>query len=252
MARKLHNTNEDVQSHSQKGILVGGRREYILDDQVKESVAVSCFTTTSNVEFTGESCRSIWKANHSYNGMLYREKEDIIIVTPADGEVVVQLEHLFTLCTNGVYESFFKGQVFERVGLHETGYIKVQPSEEQIVGKTDNISRKVMLYPIGDEILVIDNMRRLFPVAFGTVVVPCYPVQNDMVLVKGEGESDIWKARVVSMDLRRKAITGRFFEKDGVLWIPEQASRNENIFFSSILGLANGNWVKEFTEWQEA
>ena len=138
------------------------------------------------------------------------------------------------------------------LGYMKLATLKYSQVRNRLLERTDNISRKVMLYPIGDEILVIDYMRRLFPVAFGTVVVPCYPVQNDMVLVKGEGESDIWKARVVSMDLRRKAITGRFFEKDGVLWIPEQASRNENIFFSSILGLANGNWVKEFTEWQEA
>ena len=62
--------------------------------------------------------------------------------------------------------------------------------------------------------LVIDFMRRLYPISSATVVLPYYPVVNDMVMVKGAARNDIWNARVVSYNLARKSIVGRFFVKE--------------------------------------
>ena len=58
-----------------------------------------------------------------------------------------------------------------------------------------------MLFPSnqiedGEQLFIImDFMRRIFPVAVDTVVVPYFPVANDMVNVKGDDRA-VWKARI--------------------------------------------------------
>ena len=247
--KELHRTNRDVQRQSHKGILVGGHREYILPDNVKHSIAVNCDTGENTIEPIGISCRSIWKADHAYGGLLYRKKEHAIVIIPTDGEVVVELQNLFTVHINDHYEAFFEAKKFVNVN---GGHMKVQPSDQEIVGRTEHISRKIMLHPTSDAFTVIDFMRRIFPVTVGSVVVPCYPLQNDMVLVRSDKEAAVWRARVKSCNFRQKIVTaGCFFEKKEEFWIPEPNTRNERICFSSILGVADGEWVQECVKWQE-
>ena len=103
----------------------------------------------------------------------------------------------------------------------------------------------------GDQIYtVIDFMRRIFPVQADKVVVPYYPVNDDMVNVKGD-DVQVWKARVLSFNLRRQVIRGRFFvEAHDDLWVPE-ATLPQAIHFSSILGIASGHWVDDsFSCWK--
>ena len=57
---------------------------------------------------------------------------------------------------------------------------------------------------------VLDFARRIFPVNTETVVIPYFPVQNDMVKVKGDAD-EVWRARVIDFSLRRKIVQGRFF-----------------------------------------
>ena len=56
-------------------------------------------------------------------------------------------------------------------------------------------------------------MRRMFPVNAGTVVVPYYPVKNDMILVQGDDEDSFWKAHVIKYNLKQKTLTVRVFVK---------------------------------------
>ena len=73
-----------------------------------------------------------------------------------------------------------------------------------------------------------------------------------MVYVRGDDEDTPWKARVVDYDIRRHAITGRFFKRrDDALWVPE-GTRNQEIFFDSILGVVQGDWENPFTVWRDA
>lgn len=85
-------------------------------------------------------------------------------------------------------------------------------------------------------------MRRLYPISSATVVLPYYPVVNDMVMGKGAALNDIWNARVVSYNLAQKSIVGRFFVKEDEIWIPEHGSHNQNISFpvSLVLQMAVG------------
>lgn len=105
-----------------------------------------------------------------------------------------------------------------------------------------------MLYPshedeFGEQIfIVVDFMRRIFPVQCDTVVVPYYPVTDDMVNVKRD-DGEVWKACVLSFSLRRKVIWGRFFvHRHDDLSVPE-ATCPQDIHFNSILGIASGNWT---------
>jgi len=84
-------------------------------------------------------------------------------------------------------------------------------------------------------------MRRIFPVTRGTVAVPYCPCINDSVYVVGDNEATTWKAKVVHY-IRRHAITGHFFKRrDSPLWVLE-GTRNQEMFFDSILGVVRGDW----------
>ena len=117
-----------------------------------------------------------------------------------------------------------------------------------------NLSRKLMLYPSEDigldpqNFIVVDFMRRIFPVSADQVVVPYYPVLNDMVEVQGDGE--VWKAKVVNFSVERHIIRGAFFiHTQNDLWVPELS--HQDIHFKSVLGLSNGVWVRKYTCWQD-
>lgn len=86
----------------------------------------------------------------------------------------------------------------------------------------------------------------------GTVVVPYCPCINDMVYVMGDDEDTVWKAHVLDYDMRRHAVTGRFFKRqENALWVPE-GTRNQEILFDSILGVVQGDWETPFTVWRDA
>lgn len=95
------------------------------------------------------------------------------------------------------------------MGYSDTGWKVVGEKDNEIVVPLQNISRKVML-SVEDTgrptYVVIDFMRRIFPVNAGTVVVSYYPVKNDMILVQGDDEDSFWKAHVIKYNLKQKTL----------------------------------------------
>ena len=153
---------------------------------------------------------------------------------------------------------FVNAKSFRSLGFTDNGGRLVQEGNQISIFRVENISRKVILAEDEDvaghpSYLVVDYLRRIFPVTPGTVVVPCYPCVNDMVFVRGYDEDTTWRARVVAFNVRRHTVTGRFFKKrDGDnMWVPE-GTRNQEIVFDSILGIAAGDWVIQFTTWRDA
>ena len=95
--------------------------------------------------------------------------------------------------------------------------------------------------------LIVDYMRRIFPVRPGTVVVPYFPCINDIILVRGDNEETVWRARVLSFRMRRQDVSGCFFrQRPDRLWEPE-GTWNQQIMFVSILGIVKGTWVVQFS-----
>lgn len=97
---------------------------------------------------------------------------------------------------------------------------------------------------------VIDFMRRIFPTSAGTVVVPYYPVKNDLILVRGDDEDSLWKALVLSFSMRQKTVCVKFLKSDRI-WIPENSPVQDN-HLNSVLGIDfDGDWVTRYSRWEE-
>ena len=61
-----------------------------------------------------------------------------------------------------------------------------------------------------------------------------------MILVRGDNEDTVWRARVLSFRMRRQDVSGCFFrQRPDRLWEPER-TRNQQIMFVSILGIGKG------------
>ena len=243
-----------IRNQSHKGILVGGLHNYHLTENVRKQVA-DCFETDiQNVGESGKCCRSAWFPGHKFNGLLYRENENIIFVT-SEGEIVGKILNIFTVHISGQSRAFLALKRFHWAGDATSSDHKIVQEDNQIVvGELHCISRKVMLkkqFDGDNKFLLIDFMRRIFPIAYGSVVVPYYPVTNDMVLVQGGAADEIWKARVTAFNLHRRTLQCRFFVKENGVWIPERGSHNQTIFFHSILGVASGIWLTEYSKWLE-
>ena len=242
-----------VRNQSHKGITVGGLRDFSLSEDVRMLVAECIEADVQNVEESGKSCRSVWFPEHKLNGLLYRENETIVFIN-RDGEIVGKILTIFMVRISGESRAFLILKRFRWAGDATSSYHKmVQEDNQIVVGELKYISRKVMLQKVldGDKLIVIDFMRRIFPIVSGSVVLPYYPVLNDMVLVQGGAEDEIWKARVIASNLRQKTLHCRFFVQDNGVWIPERGSQNQSISFDSILGIASGIWLTEYSKWLE-
>ena len=250
--------NADVRNQGHKGILVGGLQNYDLCQATRRKLAECCASELCEVEEHGNCCRSFWLPEHGYNGLLYREGEHVIVVVPGDGEVVTLVEVIFTVAVSGQRKAFIRGKKkFEWDGHSiNSDHRKVKETNNfnYVYAELEKVSRKVMLQESATDhgsFFVIDFMRRLFPITLGNVVLPYYPVVNDMVMVRGADINDVWRAKVVAYNLPRKFVLGRFFVKEDEIWIPERGSHNQNISFDSILSTASGTWLREFDRWQE-
>ena len=109
-----------------------------------------------------------------------------------------------------------------------------------------------MLFP--DEngnFAVVDPFRKSIPLP--PVIVPVYPEENDMILVKGDDDDEIWHAQVL---FAAKLVKGYFFIKhrnwnENKLSVRESgSSQMDSINFSSILGTAAGEWQHHV--WKES
>lgn len=80
----------------------------------------------------------------------------------------------------GQRRAFIRGKKFEWDGHSiNSEHRKVKETQDCIFAELENVSRKVMLLELTtdpESFLVIDFMRRLFPIAPGTVVLRYYPV----------------------------------------------------------------------------
>lgn len=224
---------------------------------VCQRIANICNINEEHVSSEGFSCRSVWKPLHSYHGTLYRENEHVIVVkTNGQGEMVGRIKEIFTIAIRGAFSTFLTVQAYS--------YVDDCPDIPQNVVKKynfseiiplSNLSRKVMLYtPVegicgatGNLYIVVDYMRRIFPISEDLVVIPYYPVINDMVNIQGDEE--VWKARVVKFSIENKIIRGIFFHQQNDYWVPE-STRVQDISFKSILGFSNGEWIREFSIWK--
>ena len=144
---------------------------------------------------------------------------------------------------------------FQYCGMTGSGQKIVRYTDEAITYPVSHISRKVVLlkeFPDVQQgnLVVIDFMRRIFPVTEETVIVPYYPCINDMIDVRGDGD-DVWKAQVLSFSLTWKTVNAKFFVNDPRrvgAWVPE-GSPVQTVHFKSVLNICNGHWASPHARW---
>ena len=113
--------------------------------------------------------------------------------------MTVKLFNFFCAFVIIKWQHFFRAKKFDEQGLSDNGMKVVSETDIDIVLPLQNVSRKVMLVPHADEAargpiyVVNDFMRRIFPISAGTVVVPYYPVRNDMIEVRGDDKDSLLK-----------------------------------------------------------
>lgn len=186
-------------------------------------ISIARGVAADDVPTVGWCSRSLWKPEHSFEGLLYRVGEHMIFADPDKGDTVVLLDSLFSVTINNVSVLFCKGRNYKYDGEAELGLRQVCPTDDTIIFEAPLLSRKVMLFARnenddeqednfrdGQRFILMDYMRRVFPVTEGTVVVPYYPVVHDMVEIKGD-HGQIWKACVLSFNLTRLTANAIFF-----------------------------------------
>ena len=136
--------------------------------------------------------------------------------------------------------------------LSDTVYVK--PFESGTILGLKDLQREIMLFPDANgNFAVVDPFRETIPLP--PVVVPVYPEENDMILVKGD-DDEIWQAQVKRVLFAEKLVKGYFFVKhrnwdENKLWVREsRSSQMDSINFGSILDIATGEW--QHGVWKES
>ena len=230
-AQKLYCTHQEVhlQADLTGCILVGGVHYLTLDARVRHTIANEQCVPIEDIKDDATCYRSVWFPSHCYDGLLYRENEHAVIITQ-DGETIVKLLDLLCVFASDEWKLFLRAKKFEEQNFSSNGMKVVTQMDNDTVSPIGNISRKVMLSPHETDesgnplytVIIIDFMRRIFPTSAGIVVVPYYPVKNDLILVRGDDEDSLGKALVLSFSMRQKTVCVKCLKSDRI-WIPENS-----------------------------
>ena len=168
--------NADFRNQGHKGILVGGLQSCDLPQGTRQNIADCCASAMCEFDEQGNCCRSFWLPDHGYSVLLYREKENVIVIVPGDGEIVALVHTIFTVPVLSQRRAFIKAKKFEWDG-HSiiSDHRNVKETNHYLFVELENVSRKVMLQALTTDpggFFVIDFMRRLFPITVGNVVLP--------------------------------------------------------------------------------
>lgn len=243
------------------GVIVGGQRWCEIDVQDRLTIAAAKDVLIEDVSQMALTARSLWKPDISFGGLLYRTGAFAMFAHPEEGDTVVELRKFVSFKVDGCALVCAYAEEYKYCE-HINGDMRcVRPTQNTIMIEAYLISRKVMLTPMlnqeddeGEELMytLVDYKRRIFPVTSGTVVIPYYPEEHDMVEVKGD-DGEKWMAHVNKFSIARKTIKARFFQQHPTQqhkWIPEQ-SPDQVIHFDSILSIATGVWDVKYTCWSK-
>lgn len=215
--------------------------------------------------FVSKKC---FMAERGYGGTVFSSEEAIIVnvngeefVAKLDCFLSVRVKDEFT-CARLLGKGFYYPSVTDDMELPVrnfwSGFVKVQNREipdETAFFQIEDIIRKVILYKSGDdELTVADYQRQSQSLPF-SVIVPFYPKNGDMLLIQGEGISDIWYGHVHSTDYTRKTVDVYFFVESSRLrnvFVRETHGRHARnvVPWDSILGIAEGQWENQ-SRWRK-
>ena len=246
-----------------KGVLVGGMgsssEKKITNNQIrliKESE--DCFAEVEVTEY-GYAFQSLYKPLHcpGNDGMLYQKGENVLI--EHDGaEIVCKCLQFFCVSTghDKQFHTFIECAKYNFLecpdGSPETDLstgnrIVSLPAASSVIVPVTAIMRKVILYPRVDDpqlCTVIDFQRPILPRVLHKLIVPFYPVVDDMIWVNGS-DPEPWLAKVLSVQSRTKMVRVHYYVSNGDnLFTPEPNHRLtfDHVHWDTILGSDDGEW----------
>ena len=257
----------DAPEHTEsykEGVLVGGmvcNHMNLSQQDIGLIEAIDPLFTSSNIPEVALSFRSLWKPFHTPTGMLFREKEHVVIENE-DNEHVCQVVTFMCLETEGNTVKLVKALKYEKL-LDNEGSILTDPFSGgvqvdvsvcgHLIVPVTAISRKVILYNSDQDSnpnarTVIDFQREKMPISFANITVPFFPKIYDMILIRGE-DPDPWVAKVLTTQERSKTVRVLYYMKDEdrpgqEFYIRYRNTRlaHDTVSWDSILGLAHGEW----------
>ena len=183
---------------------------------------------------------------------------DYVLIASNGQEIVVKIETMLSvncgsdLCRivgMGYLYSFYRDAVGQIFCNYWTGFSKVQknPVRDVTFFLAENILRKVLLYDCGNDLMtVVDYMRpwNHFPCV---PIVPVHAEKGDMLLIQGEGPTDVRYGHVQDVDYLNKKVDMYFFiesHRSENVFVRESRGRGarNTVSWRSVIGLANGQW----------
>ena len=134
-AKKLFDSSKGTVNHERlsEGILVGGVKSMELSNSDRQVISNVKGVPVGDVPVIGWCCRSLLKPKHSFEGLLYRVGEHVIIADPDKGDTVATLESVFSVRLNNVSTLFCREKQFEYDEQVEIGLKQVYPADAAAV-----------------------------------------------------------------------------------------------------------------------
>lgn len=111
-----------------------------------QTISIARGVPVDDVSVIGWCSRSLWKPEHSFEGLRYRVGKHVIFADPDKGDTVAVLESLFSVRIDNVSVLFCKGKHFKYHGEADTGHKQVCPTDNTVIFEASLLSRKVMLF----------------------------------------------------------------------------------------------------------
>ena len=265
LAKSFGNSLNHTANRCNNGILVGGSNSNgnaVFLTKEEKQLITSCMETSTpghavvRVEEIAFKFRSLFLPLKSIDGVLYRVDEDIIFLTSDNVEEVARVKAFLSVLVNGSYCTLAKIELYQKLEdeymfdeLRNDHNDVVELSNETAIITVTSISRKVMLYPhpVGstETFAVVDFERSIMPISWADIVVPFYPMVNDIVVIRGEND-EIWVARILRVNTEEKTVKVWYYrEQSHEVFVPEASSREalDIVNWDSIVYLAPEEWI---------
>lgn len=261
----IENARQVARSHphlSSTGVFVGRKTYKELDaDDLAYVCQLSLEDCPEEQVQVAAHFHSIFMPNHTHNGLLYRPGEYVFVNYRNCTQTVVRINNTYAIQSASACYKLIKGEIYptKKTSSGETqrhlhsGSELVVPSGNRIIVSTDNLMRKVMLYPDPENVadpshyVVVDYLRPVIPLAAADVLIPYYPEEKEMVLVTGDNGNELWLGHIQNVNQRNHTCQLHFYvqtQSGSHFYRRERAGLRslESVHWRSIIAKANGHW----------
>ena len=184
---------------------------------------------------------------------------DCFLIANSGQQTVVKIETMLSvncgsdLCRivgMGYLYSFHQDAVGQISCNYWTGFSKIDknPARDVTFFPAENILRKVLLYDCSNDLMTVVDYMRPWNHLLCVPIVPVYAENGDMLLIQGEGPTDVWYGHVQDVDYLNKTVDVYFFiesHRFPNFFVRESRGRGarNTVSWRSVIGIADGQWT---------